>query len=167
MTALRIAGMTAAISALALAGCSSSPNRVDTSGGAYREVSAPIELVARADPEIRDLPVPIGFDMDEGRSRNFAGGGARYVDHLYKGGADKFAVSRFYERHMPINRWVLVTRMFVQGAISLDFQKETEACRVTVEDGGLFHKSNLKIQLWTTGRIETPATKATKGKPRS
>lgn len=150
---------------LLLAGCNSNSAPGATAGGAYREVSLPPELVARARPRIPDLPVPIGFDIDEGRSRDFAAAGLRWVDHVYKGKANKFAVQRFYERHMPIARWVLVTYRFVQGEITLDFEKETERCVITVAKGSLFHPTYIKVALWTSGRIETPKTNEGKPKP--
>lgn len=155
MTALQLAGCVAA--ALLLAGCSSnsSPQTVDTSGGAYREVSAPAdELIAQRQAWIADVPVPMGFKLDESHSRNFAAGGARYVDHLYKGKADKFAVARFYKRQMPVVRWVLVTDMFVQGENIMDFEKDTERCRIVVTQGGWMNPTSIKVQLWTSGRIE-------------
>ena len=139
-----------------MAGCNSPPRTVDSTGGRYRETTVPPELVAMARPPLPDLPVPIGFKLDEGRSRNFRGGTARYVDHLYKGGADKFAVARFYMRHMPIQRWVLVTDMFVQGEVMMDFKKESESCRIIVSDGSLFNPTHIKITLWTSGRIQSP-----------
>ncbi len=114
------------------------------------------ELVGQARPPIPDVPVPTGFDLDEGHSRNFTAAGTRYIDHVYRGSSDKFSVSRFYKRQMPINRWTLVTDMFVQGEIMLDFEKNMERCRVTVTDGGLFRGTLVKVALWTSGRIVPP-----------
>lgn len=147
--------------AMLAAGCGNKTQTVDASGGAPRVVEPFPELWAQARPPIPDLPMPVGFDLDEGKSRSFAAAGARYVDHVYHGGADKFAVARFYKRQMPNNRWTLVTDMFVQGEIMLDFEKDTERCRVVVIKGGLFHASKIKIQLWTSGRIQ-PVTEAGK-----
>jgi len=161
MNALRSTWYVTAGAALLL-GCNGQNKPVETSGGAYTEVSPPAELVAKSRPPIADLPVPIGFDLDESRSRNFAAAGARYVDHLYKGSRDKFAVARFYKRQMPINRWTLVTDMFVQGDIMMDFEKDTERCRIVVSKGSLFHPVFIKVQLWTTGRIETPQERSGK-----
>jgi len=163
MVTPRLAMWTVVTAALCLAGCNGQPNSADASGGAYREVAAPLQLVAKAHPPILDVPVPMGFELDEGRSRNFAAAGARYVDHLYKGGEDRFAVARFYKRQMPISRWVLVTDMFVQGDIMLDFEKETERCRIVVCDGSMLSPTHLKVQLWTTGRIQTPSQQPAKG----
>ena len=144
----------AAALCVAPAGCESSQSEGVSSGG-----SAPVgpmpELVAMGRPPIADLPIPIGFELAESTSRNFAAAGARYVDHVYKGSADKFAVGRFYKRQMPINRWAMVTDMFVQGDIMLDFEKDTERCRITVTDGSWFRATRVKIAVWTSGRLPT------------
>ena len=153
-----------AATAVMVSGCNRQGQTVDTSGGATRQVSAAPGLVAQARPPIPDVPVPVGFRLDQSESRNFAAAGTRYVDHRYKGGDDKYAVARFYKSHMPISRWSLVTDMFVQGNILLDFEKETERCRVMIDDGCLFHASHITIQLWTTGRIPTPAPVGKSGK---
>jgi hypothetical protein len=111
-------------------------------------------MVALSNPPIPDLPIPLGFDLDESHSRSFSAAGARYIDHVYKGREDRFAVARFYKRQMPVNRWTLVTDMYIQGDIMLDFEKESERCRVIVTKGSLWHPTYIKVQLWTSGRIE-------------
>jgi len=58
---------------------------------------------------------------------------------------------------MPINRWTLMKDMFVQGDIILEFEKESERCQLIIAKGGMFDKSEIKIQLWTSGRIMPPA----------
>jgi len=108
-------------------------------------------------PPIADLPVPIGFDLVEGKSRNFAAAGARYIDHMYSGRADKFAVGRFYKRQMPINRWALVTDMFVQGDMMLDFEKANERCRISISTSGFFGSTKIRMAVWTSGPIVQPA----------
>jgi len=163
MVALKWTGVVVLAWSMWLAGCNGQPNTVQSSSGALQEVAPAAELVAKARPPIADLPIPIGFDLDEGRSRNFAAAGARYVDHVYRGGADKFAVARFYKRHMPISRWARVTDMFVQGDIMLDFEKESERCRIIVtRGGGPFRSTTIKVQLWTTGRIQTPQPRSSR-----
>jgi hypothetical protein len=128
---------------------------IDASSGAPRQMRAANDLVAQARPPIPDVPLPIGFELNEGKSRNFAAAGLRWVDHMYKGGSDKFAVARFYKRQMPVSRWTLVTDMFTQGDITLDFEKQAERCRVIVSDGSLLHPTRVKVQLWTSGRVPT------------
>ena len=160
MTLRVLTAVIAIVTILTLAGCNGGGG--DSSGGVRSQARPRIELVATSGAIISDLPIPVGFSLDEGRSRNFAAAGARYVDHFYKGRGEKFAVGRFYKRHMPNARWVLVTDMFVQGEIVLDFEKETERCRIVVVDGNLFNKSYIKVQLWTTGKIVSPGAKRSK-----
>ena len=151
----QILGLLTAAGAVWMSGCNGNPQQMDSTAGSSRTPAPPRQLMALERPWIPDLPVPMGFKIDESRSRHFSGGAARYVDHLYKGGADKFDVARFYLQQMPIQRWVLVTEMFVQGDVSMDFKKESESCRVVVSDGGLWHSTYVKVTLWTTGRIES------------
>lgn len=154
-----LSGLVAAALLVALVGCGGSDTTMSSSGAPAGAGPMP-ELVGLARPPIPDLPVPDDFSLDEGKSRSFAAAGARYIDHVYKGSADKFAVARFYKRQMPISRWALVTDMFVQGNIMLDFEKATERCRVTVTEGGLFNSTVVKIALWTSGRIVSPQVSA-------
>jgi len=147
--------LTAAALCVAPVGCNNSDQQVGFSPGGSGNAGPRPELVAMARPPISDLPIPVGFDLKEGKSRNFSAAGARYVDHVYKGSADKFAVGRFYKRQMPINRWTLVTDMFVQGDILLDFEKDTERCRVTVTDGS-FRSTEIQVAMWTSGRVRQP-----------
>ena len=138
----------------ALVGCGGSGSGMS---GDSKNVGPEPELVAMRRPPIEDLPVPIGFYLDEDKSRNFSAAGSSYIDHSYKGSADKFAVGRFYKRQMPINRWTLVTDMFVQGDIVLDYEKDTERCRISISDGGLWGQTRAKLAVWTSGRIVPPA----------
>ncbi len=114
-----------------------------------------IELRAQARPPIPDLPVPIGYRLDEGKSRTFEAGGARYIDHVYRGGADKFTVARFFKKQMQISRWTLMTSMFVQGDIRLDFQKGAERCSITITDGDLVNRTHVNVQLWVSRPIQS------------
>lgn len=110
-------------------------------------------LFARAHPPIADLPVPYGFDLDEGRSRHWTVGSIRLVDHVYEGSADKFAVARFYRTQMPINRWELVRDVFAQGDIILDFDKGNERCHVVISEEGWGDQLDIKVLLSSAGKI--------------
>ncbi len=144
-----------AISTLMI-GCGDSSGTGGVSAGGSGDVGPLPELVAMRRPPIADLPVPIGFDLKESKSRNFSAAGARYIDHAYGGRADKFAVGRFYKRQMPISRWTLVTDMFVQGDIMIDFEKDSERCRISISDGGFFGSTRIQMAVWTSGRIVPP-----------
>ena len=150
MNARRVVGVVLVTAAMAVAGCNGD-KKVEGSGDSSAKAS--IELVPMARPPIPDLPVPIGFDLDQGRSRNLAAAGVRWVDHLYKGKADKFAVARFYRKQMPLSRWILVTELFAKGNLTLDFERQSDRCHVTVSDGSLFHPTYVRVELWTAGRV--------------
>jgi hypothetical protein len=147
-------GMAAALWLLSGCGGGYGGSTVDSSSGAPRASGAPDGLVAQSRPPIPDLPVPLNFELDESKSRNFlaAGSGSRYVDHVYTGPADKFAVARFYKRQMPVNRWRLETDNFVQGKVILQFQKESETCQITISDAGGWSGTRVEIQLFAGGR---------------
>lgn len=141
---------------LVLAGCQATgsysgtdPNNPD--GAAVRK------LVPRARPRVPDLPVPIGFELNSAKSFNYAASGFRFVKHVYNGSADPFAVVRFYRRQMPVNGWTWVTDMYVEGAAIMDFDKNSERCRLTISERGMLGRTEIKVQLWTSGRIEQPA----------
>ena len=157
-----LAGCLAAALAACPAGCRSGGSAVETNGAAYREVNVPLELVAESPPYVPDLPVPVGFKLDESRSRNFTSGHSRWVDHLYKGNDEKFALARFCKRHMPISRWVLMTDRFTQGSILLDFEKDAERCQIIISDGSLLHRTYMKVQVWSSGPIAPPESGAGK-----
>lgn len=140
----------------ALGGCAKEQT-IDASSGAPREVDAAGgELVGQSRPPVLDVPVPVGFTLDEGQSRNYNLAGARLVDHVYRGGADKFAVKRFYERQMPTYRWTMVTAVFAQGDMTLDFERDCDRCRIAISTGGLFQRTTIRVYLQTTGRIDPP-----------
>lgn len=150
----RIALWTAALAGLL--GCqsgggSSAPAAAGPS--TVQDVDALPEMVALARPPIADLPVPVGFHLQEDKSRSFEAAGMRYIDHLYYGHGDRFAVKRFYERQMPISRWVLVTDMFIRGSVMMDFEKGSERCQISINSTGWFNGLKIQIAVWTSGPI--------------
>jgi len=152
-----------ALTTLAWVGGCADTQMIDASSGAPRRVDPAVELIARYQPYIPDVPVPVGFKLDQAKSRDYTFGAGRFVDHVYKGRDDKMAVKRFYERQMPINRWELTTTMFVVGDVVMDFEKETERCRVAVDDsGGIVNRTCVKIRVWTSGPIPSRVAAADK-----
>ncbi len=109
-------------------------------------------------PKIPDVPLPMGFELVEKRSRHFSAGDSRYIDHVYKGDADKFSVARFYRRYMPNTRWEIVTDRFLQGTLTLVFHKGPEECTISITgDDGLFRATHVMVQvLWTGEHLASP-----------
>lgn len=157
--------LTMAVAGLVLVGgCARMPRRQVTrkNGRPVKTKAAqPAKLAAVSRPPIPDLPVPDGFKLDEERSRSFAAAGSRYVDHTYESRdrVDKYMLSRFYKRHMPVCRWTLLTDMFVQRKIMLDFEKEGERCRIIITEGGMMSPCTVQAQVWTHGKIAMTAAR--------
>jgi len=167
---LRIAFGLAVLAAL-LAGCNSG----SSSGGVSQTngtVQAPAStagqnppLAVKFKPNIPDVPVPMGFKLDESRSRNYDTGVARFVDHRYKGSKDKWDVARFYREQMPVSRWTYVTDVFAQGTYTLEFEKGSERCVVNVRDGSWiwpWHRTHIEVRVTTVGRITPPQSRKRK-----
>lgn len=138
----------------------------DSSGGAVvtdgQTATAPAPGAGTPPPQMRppisDVPVPQDFDLVESKSRNYAVAGARFVDHVYKGRGDKFELKRFYERYMPMNRWVLSTFIFAQGRMVLDFDKTGERCRVTITDSEFWGTAEISVLIWPNRTAEASAS---------
>jgi len=136
------------------AGCSNNAQVIDASSGAPRQVDPVQDLVGSARPLIPDVPVPIGFSLDESQSRNYTIGSGRIIDHTYRGRADKIAVKQFYERQMVVQRWSLVSAMFVTGDVTMDFEKENERCHIVITRGSWLHPVEVKITVMTSARLQ-------------
>ena len=144
-----------------LAGCNNRAQIIDSSSGAPRSVEQAEELVAQSQSTVADLPLPVGFDLDQSRSRSFAGGSARYVDLVYEGRCDKTSLVSFFKKQMPANRWAITSYRFLQGQHTLDFEKDNERCSIIISEGsGLWKNTEIKVQLWPSGRIEQNGSQA-------
>jgi hypothetical protein len=108
------------------------------------------DLGARAYAPLPDVPVAEGFELVELRSRTLDNGQLRFVDHMYQGRGDKFAVERFYEKQMPISGWTMEGKQFVQGRGTMDFVKGSEHCRITYYDESL-GKTAVLVTIWPLG----------------
>ena len=116
------------------------------------------ELEAKSRTHIADIPVPIGFDLLEKRSRSYKNQtGLRWVDYLYEGHGDKFDVVRFYENQMITFHWDPQTTQTAQGQTSLDFTKEHERCRIMVSGGGALSSTYIHISITPGTNIGPPA----------
>lgn len=121
------------------------------------------ELIPQVRSPIPDLPVPVGFSLNEDESRSIASAGMRFVEHVYTGKPDKYAAKRFYMANMPSNRWILINDVIANGEIRMEFEKDGrgERCTIIIGDnnllGSLFSPTKVKATVQTVGRVETPA----------
>lgn len=155
---------------LALTGCSGFPGGSDgssseDSGNGKPKAIEPTGgsgLVAQSEPPVADLPVPLGFKLDEARSRDFEAGDVRFVDHVYRGqSAGKEAVARFYRRQMVNKGWNLRSSRMVRGVIEQKYDKGDENCDVSIRN----HNPTLgrsfvevTLNLYTTGQASDPSS---------
>ncbi len=142
---------------VALAGCVRNNGSSGTAPTNPSATGGSLVLMSEPSAPIADVPVPISFRLNEGRSRDYAAGNARYIDHIYEGSADKDAVAAFYRLEMARGRWALVTRRRNAGVIILDFEKESEQCVITISRHfDLFRPTQVHVEMWTTGRLPSP-----------
>jgi len=160
-----IACVSVGLAVAALSGCGnggwsgSQQQTVDVSSGAPRMAEPMTEVPAQAGSPIADVPVPVGFNLDQEHSRNASAAGARFVDHIYKGSGDKRTVHWFFKRQMPVSRWALMRDTFSQGQIQMDFDNSRETCRVTITDGWSIwpwsHPVKVNVVVLPVGKITT------------
>lgn len=125
-----------------LAGCPSSSTEPGNG-------PAPTELAPMAIPPIPEVPLPVGFRLIEDRSLSMIRPGVQMIAHTYRGPADKYAVRRFYWKQMPLSGWVRRSENDVHSVAVMDWDKEGGDCRITIQDGGLFDKTEIKIEVHT------------------
>lgn len=155
MNVHRALGATLLTAFAALAGCTNSAT-IDTGTSGPQEVAAPGELVAQPRSPVPDLPVPIGFSLDDKNSRSFAGADIRWVVHRYTGRHDKWATGRFYKRQMPLHGWQLDNDRMIQGTVYLDFSKPGQRCVIKVADGSWFTRTVVWIEVYSLGPVNQP-----------
>ena len=163
MRMLRTAAWIAACLALQLSGCNGKTSSGQAPGQQPSQAMPLLELPRRANPPVADVPIPIDFEEDMARNRLLHTGMGRFVDHLYKGRAERYAVVRFFKREMPVSRWTEVTYMQTRGEHALEFEKGTERCRIRIYKGSWFHPTYIEVRVWTVGRIEPPGAGPAKG----
>jgi len=145
--------MSVLFAAMVTVGCqnTSGTRRIDT-GGSAREQLVPTELVGQARTPISDIPVPLRFELDQERSRSWATGGIRVVDHRYSGGDDKWAVGRFYKRQMANHGWTPVSEQMILGRIALRYVKGNQRCTVEVDGGGWSSGTSVNVLIFPENR---------------
>ncbi|HUS47719.1 MAG TPA: hypothetical protein VNA25_21450 [Phycisphaerae bacterium] len=110
------------------------------------------ELQAQVRPPLSDVPMPVKFKYKDNKSRSFDVPGIRFVDHVYTGPSEKFAVARFFRNQMPLSGWSRKTETQVQGIVKQEFDKDGETCRITLSDHGLFGGTKVQVEVYPSGR---------------
>jgi len=143
-------------SALIFAGCQASPGpNGGAAGGAGDNADSGVTLkagegktlVPQSQPPVKDLPVPIGFDLDVDTSRSYEADQSRLIDHVYRGPAAKDEVRRFYRYNMPLNGWDFRGSQQVGDEVVLRFEKDSQWCEVELRRWNRMFSSGTIIHL--------------------
>jgi len=110
------------------------------------------ELAAQARPPIPDVPVPVDFRYIEDRSYSWAAPGVRTIVHVYHGPKDKFVVARFFWNQMRLAGWQKVDESDGWSVKTMRFTKDGEDCYITLQDGPLFVKTEVRVQVFPGAR---------------
>jgi hypothetical protein len=123
-------------------------------------------LIPAPRPPVPDLPVAIGFKMNESISRNYESAGARFIDHTYEGQADKFDVERFYRQQMPLKGWTMRGSQMVRGDFLMRFEKGSELCEVGISSEKTFRgeRTTVNFNVQTLGRGEPSVYRESRSK---
>jgi len=87
-------------------------------------------LVPKSEPQVEDLPVPIGFKLDEDASRAYNADQSRLIDHIYRGPATKREVEQFYQYNMPLHGWRFRGSQQIGQELTLRYEKNNQWCDV-------------------------------------
>ncbi len=82
-----------------------------------------------------DLPVPMGFRIQEGESWTYTAKGVRLAELHYVGTASVSKVVSFYEEQMPVSGWEKMLSVGSEDQMRLQFKhtRKPERCRITVK----------------------------------
>lgn len=100
-------------------------------------------LNPRGVPFLEGVPVPQGFGLVDDMVMDNESGGQRTAQHVYRGGADPYAVRNFYREQMPLMGWDRVSDHNFKGVITIRCEKSDEACTVEIRSTGTFGSKTL------------------------
>jgi len=83
-------------------------------------------------PLVKDVPVPMHFELVDRLSEDYAAPGWRLLRHSYFGQAAPHVVRQFYREQMPKSGWEFVSGRNVQGKYYLLFRKPGELAEVQI-----------------------------------
>jgi hypothetical protein len=91
-----------------------------------------VPLTASRMSFVRDVPVPMSFELVDQKANSVPQAGFRMIQHSYFGYAEPAIVYVFYRDEMPRYGWHLLSDQNVQGTYRLAFRKNKETALVTV-----------------------------------
>ena len=105
-------------------------------------------LVSSTHPEIQDIPIPMGFELDRDESESNSTQSLRIINYVYTGNSSVNTLVKFYEKQMEQYNWGSPNKKLFEGLNILTFTKGSEICTITISrSGGILPKTYLKIKL--------------------
>ncbi len=92
--------------------------------------------------KLADVPIPAGLNPLPQKSYFFENSGVRVAVLKYQGRANIEQVVTFFKEQMPSYNWSLVN-IVEYGQRLLNFERENEACIITVQIAGLWNEDAL------------------------
>jgi hypothetical protein len=111
----------------------------------------PSELQPKANPTIADVPIPVDFRYIGDRSLDSVAPGIRVIYYVFRGNKDNLAVARFFRKQMPLSGWQIRGEQGALGVKTMEFGKESEICRIVIQDGPLFDKTEVRVNIFPVG----------------
>ncbi len=114
-------------------------------------------LSPRGVPFLDGVPVPAGFQLVDRMTEDYESGAQRMARHVYEGAADPNAVRSFYREQMPLVGWNRVSDQNVKGSIAIRFEKQTEACHITIDRSGTLGRVRIQAVVMPFNRSPSEA----------
>ena len=89
-------------------------------------------LTASRTPFVRDVPVPMSFELLDDLSQSYRTQAERSIRHAYFGQAEPITVYAFYRKEMPHNGWRALSESSVEGVYHLVYGKNNEMATVQI-----------------------------------
>jgi len=83
-------------------------------------------------PFVKDIPVPMHFELVDQLSEDYSAPGWRLIRHTYFGEASPYTLRQFYQENMPKAGWRLISDRHIHGKFNLLFQKGSEFCEIEI-----------------------------------
>ncbi len=120
-----------------MVGCS---NHEKSLGRTLDDTGLPIVLETNTNLQFNDIPIPKGFALLVKESYSHEANSFRIAHLRYEGKASMEDSLAFFKEQMPVSNWKIVSIMGFGNSKTIDFEKESEKCSITVktEDNSTF-----------------------------
>lgn len=118
---------------IGLIGCTTGEK---SSGRTLDNAGFPVVLETNTNLQFNDIPVPQGFALLMKESYSHEAQSFRIAHLRYVGKVSMDDTLAFLKEQMPISNWKLVAVMGFGDSKTIDFEKESEKCSLTVSRKG-------------------------------